>query len=65
MGKGFGLLWYVIPLPNHRTVRHSAGQFVDGMASTNGIESFWSMLKRGYYGIYHRMSPKPSRAVRR
>ena len=47
-----------IGLPNHRTVKHSVGQFVDGMASTNGIESFWSMLKRGYHGIYHRMSPK-------
>ena len=27
-------------------------------AHTNGIESFWSMLKRGYIGTFHRMSPK-------
>ena len=27
-------------------------------AHVNGMESFWSMLKRGYYGTYHRMSPK-------
>ena len=45
-------------LPNHETVKHSVGEYVDGMAHTNGIESFWSMLKRGYRGTYHRMSAK-------
>jgi effector-binding domain-containing protein len=42
----------------HLTVNHSAKQYVDGMASTNGIESVWALLKRGYYGIYHQFSVK-------
>ncbi len=42
----------------HGVVKHSVRQFVDGMAHTNGIESHWAMLKRGYHGIYHKMSPK-------
>ena len=42
----------------HATVKHSVKEYVDGEAQTNGIESFWALLKRGYYGTYHRMSPK-------
>ena len=45
-------------LDNHESVQHGVGEYLRGMAHTNGIESFWSMLKRGYYGTYHRMSPK-------
>ena len=45
--------WY-----RHESVNHSANEFVRGLAHTNGVESFWSMLKRGYIGIYHKMSPK-------
>ena len=45
-------------LPNHQSVKHSVGEYVDGMAHTNGIESFWAMLKRGYHGTYHKMSAK-------
>ena len=39
-------------------VCHSVGEYVRGKAHTNGIESFWSLLKRGYIGTFHHMSPK-------
>ena len=44
-----------LPRP-HETVKHSMGEYVDGQAHTNGIESFWSMLKRGYHGTFHHSS---------
>lgn len=37
---------------------HSAGEYAAGPTHTNSIESVWSVLKRGYYGIYHSMSAK-------
>lgn len=43
-------------LRNHEAVRHSAKEYVDGEVHTNGIESFWALLKRGYIGTYHKMS---------
>ena len=43
---------------SHQAVKHSVKQYVDGQAHTNGIESFWANLKRGYNGVYHQMSPK-------
>ena len=42
----------------HSSVNHSRGLYVDGDVHTNGIESFWSMLKRGIVGVYHHLSPK-------
>ncbi len=35
----------------HETVKHSVGEYVKGQAHINRTESFWSCLKRGYYGI--------------
>ena len=46
------------PRPHHEAVRHSVGEYIRGQAHTNGMESFWSMLKRGYIGVYHQMSPE-------
>ena len=42
----------------HRTVRHSVGEYVCEQAHTNGMESFWATLKRGYDGTCHWMSEK-------
>jgi len=38
---------------HHATVKHSVGEYVREQAHTNGMESFWSMLKRGFTGTYH------------
>ena len=42
----------------HEAVRHSAGEYVRGVAHVNGLESFWALFKRGYHGTYHRVSPQ-------
>lgn len=42
----------------HVAVKHSAGEYVKGRANTNGVESFWALLKRGYYGTFHNMAVK-------
>jgi len=42
----------------HEKVIHSRGEYVRGDAWTNGIESFWSGIKRGIMGVYHKMSKK-------
>ena len=42
----------------HETVKHSAKEYVNGRAHTNGIESFWAMLKRAHDGVYHHFSTK-------
>ena len=46
-----------IPNP-HQSVKHSVSEYVNGLAHTNGIESFWSMLKRAHKGTFHKISPK-------
>ena len=42
----------------HEFVKHGVGQYVKGEAHTNGIESVWAVLKRGYNGVYHHWSKK-------
>jgi transposase-like protein len=45
----------------HETVNHSAGQYSrvapDGLTiHTNTAESFFALLKRGHYGVFHQLS---------
>ena len=40
----------------HARVIHSIGEYVRGSVSTNGVENYWSLLKRTYIGTYHYMS---------
>ncbi len=40
------------------TVDHSKGQYVVGAVHTQTIDSFWSLIKRGIMGSYHRISRK-------
>ncbi|MGC2758379.1 IS1595 family transposase [Candidatus Binatus sp.] len=46
LGKGY----------NHGVVAHGKGEYVVGAIHTNTIESFWSLLKRGIVGSYHKVS---------
>ena len=47
-----------VGLPRHKSVRHSVSEYVNGQAHTNGVESFWAGLKRGYHGTFHHVSPQ-------
>lgn len=42
----------------HGSVNHSIGEYVRGDISTNEMEGFWGILKRGHDGIYHHFSAK-------
>ncbi|WP_416866801.1 MAG: IS1595 family transposase [Imperialibacter sp.] len=43
---------------DHLVVKHNHGEYVNGRIHTNTIEGFWSILKRGIFGIYHFTSKK-------
>ena len=45
-------------LENREAVKHSVAEYVRGQAHTNGVESFWSMLKRAHKGTFHKLSAK-------
>ena len=42
----------------HAIIEHTMGQYVVGAVHTNTIEGFWSLIKRGVVGTFHKVSPK-------
>jgi transposase-like protein len=42
----------------HLKVDHKKGEYVSGDVHINTIEGFWSLMKRGIIGIYHKVSVK-------
>lgn len=41
---------------SHQAVNHSAGEFVRGLAHTQSVDGFFSLLKRGVVGTFHHIS---------
>lgn len=42
---------------NHIVLNHMKKQYKNGDYSTYNVENFWSHLKRGIHGVYHKVSP--------
>jgi transposase-like protein len=42
----------------HQSVNHSSHEWVRGNVTTNHVENFFGVMKRGIYGIYHQISYK-------
>src|SRR6266851_3404491 len=52
-----GIYWKIgEEFGSHRTVNHSANEYVRGDAHTNTIDGYFSIIKRGIYGVYHHVS---------
>src|SRR5258708_7954846 len=52
-----GVYWSIgEEFASHRTVIHSINEYVRGDAHTNTVEGYFSIFKRGIYGVYHHVS---------
>jgi transposase-like protein len=52
-----GVYWSIgEQFASHRTVIHSINEYVRGDAHTNTVEGYFSIFKRGIYGVYHHVS---------
>lgn len=53
--RSYGRLWLNY---EHGIVNHGRKEYVHGAIHTNTIEGFWSMVKRGIMGSFHKVSKK-------
>jgi transposase-like protein len=51
--RGYKNLKHTYP---HEVVNHSHGEYVRGSVHTANLDSFWSLLKRGVMGTFHKVS---------
>ena len=42
----------------HKVINHGKKEYANGNIHVNTMENFWSLLKRGIFGIYHHVSDK-------
>jgi transposase-like protein len=57
MTDGEGQYRLVAPMfKSHEVVNHGIGEYVRGDVTTNTIEGYFSILKRGIAGVYHHVS---------
>lgn len=54
----FNAYWMLRAKFKHDTINHSEDEYVRGDVHTNTVESYFSLLKRNIYGIYHFASKK-------
>jgi transposase-like protein len=48
--------WGLAPEYQHQVIDHATA-YVDGRIHTNGLENFWSLVKRGLHGTYVSVEP--------
>ncbi len=59
MTDGEGQYRLVAPMfASHEVVNHGAGEYVRGDVTTNTVEGYFSILKRGIIGTFHHVSPQ-------
>lgn len=48
---------------NHETINHRSGEYARGDVTTNSVEGFFSIFKRGMQGIYQHCAEKHLHAI--